>query len=168
MEIREIREADLSACLAIYNRYITDTTITFEETPLTGEEWRARVARITEKYPYLVACEDGRVLGYAYLDAYSERSAYRFTADLSVYLDQAATGKGIGRVLLAEIERRAAEMGIVNLISVVTGENRASMAFHKKHGFAQVGRPEKVGFKQGRWLDVVFYQKVLKKMQKSD
>ncbi|HBF15068.1 MAG TPA: GNAT family N-acetyltransferase [Clostridiales bacterium] len=163
MEIRTIRQADLSACLAIYNRYITDTTVTFEETPLTEADWRARVARITERYPYLVACEGDRILGYAYLDAYSERSAYRFTADLSVYLDQAATGKGIGGALLAELERRAAEMGIVNLISIVTGENRVSMAFHEKHGFVQVGRPEKVGFKQGRWLDVVFYQKRLAK-----
>lgn len=161
MEIREIREADLSACLEIYNRYITDTTVTFEETPLTEAEWRWRVERITGKYPYLVACEGERILGYAYLDAYSERSAYRFTANLSIYLDKAVTGKGIGGVLLAEIERRAAEMGIVNLLSIVTGENRASMIFHEKHGFVQVGRPERVGFKQGQWLDVVFYQKRL-------
>ena len=63
--------------------------------------------------------------------------------------------------MLAEIERRAGEMGIVKLLSIVTGENRASMRFHEKHGFVQVGMPERVGFKQGQWLDVVFYQKRL-------
>ena len=161
MEIRPIRQEDCSSCLAIYNRYITDTTVTFEETPLSEAMWRARVERIAEHYPYLVACENGKIVGYAYLDAYSERSAYRYTADLSVYLAPDVTGHGIGGALLAEIEVRAAKQGIRHLISLVTGENAVSMRFHERHGFRRVGALEQVGFKQGKWLDVAIYQKDL-------
>ncbi len=161
MIIRHIEPKDESACLAIYNRYITETTITFEETPLGESEWHERVARIKAKYPYLVVTEGENVLGYAYLDAYSPRSAYRYTADLSIYLDRTATGHGIGTKLLNAIEKTAKENGFRNLISIVTGENFNSMAFHEKHGFVEIGRLKKVGFKHEKWLDVVLYQKVL-------
>lgn len=174
MEIRPIRQEDFAACLAIYNRYIAETTVTFEETCLSADAWRARVERITEKYPYLVACDGEQILGYAYLDAYSPRSAYRYTADLSIYLDRDVTGHGIGGELLRAIGEQAAELGIRQLLSIVTGENMVSMRFHERHGFSAVGRLRRVGYKQKKWLDVVIYQKELpermacdKKIEKS-
>ena len=159
--IRPIGEADIAACTKIYNYYIENTTITFEETCLTAEAFAARVHRITQSYPYLVAEENGQVTGYAYLDAYNERSAYRYTADLSIYLAHDCLSRGIGSALLAEIERLGAEQGLRNIVSIITEENSRSLAFHEKHGYRPVGRLYKSGLKFGRWLDVAFYQKVL-------
>ena len=87
LQIRPIRDSaeDLARCLEIYNYYIENTVITFEETPLSAEAWTDRIRRIRDAYPFLVAEEDGVIVGYAYLDSYNSRSAYRYTADLSIY-----------------------------------------------------------------------------------
>ena len=102
---------------------------------------------------------DGVVVGYAYLDKYNERSAYRYTADLSVYLDKNCVAKGTGSLLYERVERAAGDMGIRNIVSLVTEENEHSKAFHTRHGFDTVGTLSKVGVKFGRWLDVVLFQK---------
>ena len=102
---------------------------------------------------------DGVVVGYAYLDKYNERSAYRYTADLSVYLDKNCVAKGTGSLLYERIERAAGDMGIRNIVSLVTEENEHSKEFHTRHGFDTVGTLSKVGVKFGRWLDVVLFQK---------
>lgn len=161
LTVRPIAENDIVRCAEIYNYYIENTTITFEEQPLSVEVFAARVRRIEASYPYLVAEEDGIVVGYAYLDAYNERSAYRYTADLSIYLAHDRLSRGVGGKLLDKIERDGAARGLRNIISIVTEENARSIAFHEKHGFTEVGRMRKVGLKFERWLDVVFYQKVL-------
>lgn len=161
MIVRKITQADIPHCTEIYNYYIENTTVTFEEKPLTAQEFSARVRQISKDYPYLVAEEDGEVVGYAYLDKYNERSAYRYTADLSIYLDKSRTAKGTGSLLLAEAEKAAAECGIVNILALITEENSASIAFHRKHGYEFTGVLKKVGFKQDKWLDVLFYQKRL-------
>lgn len=161
LTIRPITERDVPQCADIYNYYIENTTITFEEAPLTAEAFSARVRRITQRYPYLVAEEDGQIAGYAYLDLYNDRSAYRYTADLSIYLRHGCGARGLGSALLAEIERLAAEAGFRNIISIITEENAPSLAFHEKHGYRPAGRLYKVGLKFGRWLDVAFYQKAL-------
>ena len=101
LRIRPIEDRDIAACLAIYNYYIEHTTITFEEEPLSLAAFSERVRRICADYPYLIAEESGEVVGYAYLDAYNERSAYRYTADLSIYLARDSLGRGAGASLLA-------------------------------------------------------------------
>ena len=159
MEIRTIGDGDIARCAEIYNYYIENTTVTFEETPLSAEEFGGRVAHIKKDYPYFVAELDGVVVGYAYLDKYNERSAYRYTADLSVYLDKDCVAKGMGSLLYESIERAACDMGIRNIVSLVTEENEPSKAFHARHGFDTVGTLSKVGIKFGRWLDVVLFQK---------
>lgn len=159
--IRPIDAPDIPACLAIYNEYIRNSTITFEETPLTESLFQARVSRITTVYPYLVAVDRDRVVGYAYLDQYNERSAYRFTADLSIYLDSRFAGRGIGSRLLEAIEAEAHALGLRNIISIITEGNQASRDFHEKHGYRFCGRLERVGYKLGRWLGVDFYQHAL-------
>lgn len=161
MEIRKITDGDIRACLDIYNYYIENTTITFEEKALTEEEFCERVLRIKKDYPYIVCVSDGKTIGYAYLDKYSERSAYRFTADLSIYVDKDFRHAGIGAELYHGIEKLAKEMGIKNIISVITSENGASVAFHEKLGFEHVGSISDVGFKFGKWLGVDFYRKKL-------
>ena len=159
MIVRKLTENDIGRCLEIYNYYIEETTVSFEEEPLAYDAFAARVGRISASYPFVVAEEDGVVVGYAYLDRFHERSAYRFTADLSIYLDKNCLARGTGGMLLEETEKLGAEMGITNIISLVTGENARSVAFHEKHGFKQVGCLEKVGVKFGKVLDVFYFQK---------
>lgn len=160
--IRKAELKDCGACVEIYNYYIENTTVTFEETPLTVEEFEARFLRITEKYPFFVAEEHGKTVGYAYLDTFNPRSAYRKTTDLSIYLDKNTVSRGLGSLLLDKIEKEAAARGFENIISLVTEENATSVLFHKKHGFTHSGRLEKVGVKFGKELDVLFLQKLLK------
>ena len=143
------------------NYYIENTVITFEETPLSAEAWTDRIRRIRDSYPFLVAEEDGVIVGYAYLDSYNSRSAYRYTADLSIYLDPAVRTRGIGFRLLQAIEQEAVQRGFKSLISIITEGNLPSLRFHEKNGFLFRGRLERVGLKFGRWLDVAFYQKSL-------
>lgn len=160
MTIRNATAEDAAACCAIYNYYITNTCISFEERVLTSEEFKNRMERISERYPYIVAT-DGDIAGYAYLDMFHTRSAYRYTADLSIYLDPKYTHAGIGSLLYAEIEKQAVSRGIKNIISLITANNDASVKFHEKHGFKQVGELVNVGFKHGKRLSVKYYQKEL-------
>ncbi len=162
--IRPIRIDDIPVCVSLYNRYITDTTVTFEFDPLTAEQFERRVRRITQNYPYLVYEDDEteRVLGYAYLDCYSERKAYRFTCDLSIYLAMDVRGRGIGRALYEAIEAEAYRRGFYTVVAIVTGENTASMAFHEAMGFVKMADFENMGHKFGRWLGVRYYRKNLR------
>ena len=162
MVIRDIRESDAAGCLEIYNYYIENSTATFEETILSAEEFLQRIRRISEKYPFIAAEENGRIIGYAYLDVYNQRSAYRYTADLSIYLSNESVSRGIGGRLLSEIESSAEKMEIRSIISIITGENSASLIFHERHGFIRRGQLKNVGLKFGKELDVFFYQKEVK------
>ncbi len=159
--IRPAKASDAAECLEIYKYYITETTVTFEEQPPTVSEFENRISRITGEYPFLIAESEGKTVGYAYLDKYNERSAYRFAADFSVYLDRNLRGAGTGSKLLKAIEKEAKINGIKNIISIITEENAASVRFHEKHGFLKRGCMHKIGFKFGKWLDVLFYQKTL-------
>lgn len=159
--IRPIEEKDFGACLDIYNYYIKETAITFEEKILSHQEFSKRIHGILKKYPFLVAEAGGSVLGYAYLDAYNPRSAYRYTADLSIYLDKSSLSGGIGKALYAELERHAVSRGITNIISLITEGNIRSVRFHEKCGFELKGTLDNVGLKFGKRLGVMLYQKSL-------
>lgn len=161
MQIRKICEGDIARCVEIYNYYIENTGITFEESLLTAEQFSKRVEKIAAKYPYLVAVEGEKVLGYGYLCMFGERSAYRYTAELSLYLDKNCLNSGIGGKMLAELENGAAKLGIKSIVSVITSENENSLRFHEKHDYVFRGKLEKAGYKFGRWLDVSFYQKFI-------
>ena len=160
--IGPIREGDIAACTEIYNYYILNTCYTLEEQALKTEDFAARVARISANYPYLVARNsEGRVLGYAYLSAFNERSAYRRTADLSIYTDHTLRQKGVGSALFAAIEKAALTRGFDHVVSLITSDNAASAAFHLKHGFCKVGELNGVAVKFGKRLGVSFYLKAL-------
>lgn len=159
--IKDIRfdSDDIEKCLEIYNYYILNSTATFEEYPLSLPAFKERILNITNKYPFLVAQSNGKIIGYAYLDEYNSRSAYRITADLSVYLSAAETAKGAGSALLNELIARARAQNIEMIVSLITEENAPSIAFHEKHGFKKSGFLENVGIKFKRHLGVYFYQK---------
>lgn len=157
-----IAPEDIAACTELYNYYIENTCITLEEEPVTPEEFGARAARITKDYPYIVARDGaGKPVGFAYLDVFNARSAYRCTADLSIYVAHSCRGGGVGQKLYAEIERLGRERGIENLISIITSDNEGSLRFHRKNGFTEIGMMSAVAFKFGKYLDVSFFQKHL-------
>lgn len=159
--IRPATAADAPALAAIYNPYIRDTTITFEEEPVTAEEMAARVARVTEAHPWLVWEEDGRVLGYAYSSVWRARPAYRHSTETAIYLAVDQQGKGIGtalyRALLDELRAR----GFHLVLGGVALPNEASVRLHEKLGFRKVGHMREAGRKFDRWIDVGFWELLL-------
>ena len=157
--VRDLKSEDIFRCLEIYNYYISNSVATFEETPLSVSAFRERIGRITKKYPFLVATDEENILGYAYLDEFNPRSAYRITADLSIYVSLDHTQTGTGSLLYEEIEKRAKELNIENIISIITAENEISLRFHERHGFTFAGELKDAGIKFGRHISVRYYQK---------
>lgn len=158
--IRPSTEQDLPAITAIYQHHVLTGTGTFEITPPTLEEMRARRADVLSKaLPYLVLEHQGQVLGFCYCNWFKPRPAYRFSAEDSIYLDPQAAGKGWGRLLLGELMASAQRAGIRKLIAVIgDSNNRASVGLHTAVGFKQVGVLADCGWKFDRWLDVVLME----------
>ncbi len=161
MEIKKLFKKDIKQCMNIYNYYIENTTATFEEKRLTFFKFYKRIKKIAKNYPFFVAVENNKVLGYAYLNSFNERSAYKYTVDLSIYLDKNCLNKKIGTKLYNIIEETAIKLGYKNIISLITEENENSKIFHEKMGFSCVGKLEGVGIKFGKKLSVSYYQKIL-------
>ena len=161
--IRPSREADLPAITAIYAHHVLHGTGTFETTPPTQVEMAARRADVLARgLPWLVAEEDGRVLGFAYCQWFKPRPAYRFSAEDSIYLHPQAHGRGLGRALLAELARQAQAAGIRKLMAVIgDSANAASIGVHRSEGFTPAGVFKSCGWKFGRWLDIVLMEKSL-------
>ena len=157
--IRELKEGDITSCLRIYNHYIENTCFTLEEEPLSLEAFIDRVKRIKSKYPFLVEEKAGEIVGYCYLDLFHERSAYRRTVDLSIYVSKDHLHEGIGQELLSSIEFEAKKKGYRNLISIVTSENPVSLDFHLKNGFLLEGTLRDVAYKKGRNIDTYYLRK---------
>lgn len=158
--IRELEDSDIEACLNIYNYYIENTCYTLEEERLSLSDFTSRVKRIQSHYPFLVYVDDeNHILGYAYLDVFHERSAYKKTADLSIYVDKNHLHDHIGVILLNAIEKKAKEYSITNIISIVTSENENSLHFHEKHGFLLEGNIHDVAYKLGRSISVYYLRK---------
>ena len=157
--IRSATREDVPRLLEIYAPYIQKTSITFEYVVPTLEEFTERFEQITSKFPWLVWEEDGKVQGYAYGDAAFVRAAYAWDADLSIYLDENARGNGIGGKLYDVLEAELAKMGYHTLYAIITGENFASVHFHKKRGYVLEGTLRQTGWKFGSWHDVYWYAK---------
>ena len=163
--IRSAVATDLPHVREIYNHYVMNSSITFDETPMTLAELRKKFSKMTEKrMPFIVAENPaGQILGYAYVYPWKEKAAYRFTVENSIYLGPAATGKGLGRVLLGELIDRSKAAGLREIIAVIADKGaEASIAVHKAFGFKEVGHMGKVGFKFDRWLGTVLMQKKLR------
>lgn len=159
MEIEFIKEEDIVQCLIIYNYYIENTCFTLEEEKLSIEEFAKRVNRIKEKYPYIVIKENNKVLGYAYLDVFNSRSAYKITADLSIYIDHNCIHQHLGNISLNEIEKEAKKYNIKNIVSIITSNNTDSISFHEKHGFVLEGHLNDVANKFNKSLGIYYFRK---------
>jgi L-amino acid N-acyltransferase YncA len=163
--IRDARPEDLPSVREIYNHYVANSTVTFDELPMTLKALRSKFLHLTKLgMPFIVAeSPSGQILGYAYVYPWKEKAAYRFTVENSIYLGPAATGKGLGRALMAELITRSKAAGLKEIIAVIADKGaEASIAMHKNFGFKEIGHMGKVGFKFGRWLGTVLMQKSLK------
>jgi len=161
--VRDAGEADMDAVLAIYMHHVLHGLATFEETPPSLDEMRARRAAVLAAVlPYLVAESEGRVVGYAYATAYRPRPAYRFSIEDSVYVADGLAGKGIGSALLGELIARCEKGPWRQMLAVIGNSgNEGSIALHRRMGFAHAGTFTSVGFKLGRWVDTVLMQRPL-------
>lgn len=159
--VRPATEADLEAIRAIYNAEVLGSTATFDEEPRDAEAQRRWLEAHQHPYAALVAEADGAVLGWGALSPFGARAAYRFTAEDSVYVHADARGRGVGTVLLRELLRAGRERGFRTVVARITAENGASIRLHERCGFVVVGVEREVGYKFGRWLDVVVMQRRL-------
>lgn len=148
---------DAAAIAAVYAHYVDNGYATFENAPPDAVEV-ARRMRAAPRLPWLVAEEHATVLGFAYAGRHRERAAYRWSADVSVYLAPDASGRGIGRALYAELIAQVAALGYVSLFAGVALPNPASVRLHESMGFTAIGVYLNVGFKLGGWRDVGWWQ----------
>ena len=162
MTLREAREDDMPPLLLIHNDVIATSTAIYSETPATLDErvdwWRGRVAA---GYPVIVAQDESGVLGYASFGEFRGRPGYRFTVEHSIYIRSDRRGGGIGARLMKDLIARAQAMGKHVMIAGVDAENIDSIRFHERLGFERVAHFKQVGFKFGRWLDLVFLQRMV-------
>ncbi|OHX12311.1 GNAT family N-acetyltransferase [Chromobacterium sphagni] len=162
MQIRDANLEDLAAILDIYNEVIATTTAVYNDDPLSAGEFAVWFQdRTAAGCPVLLAEENGRVLGFSSFSDFRPRPGYRFTVEHSVHLAADARGKGIGTALVQALFPRAQALGKHTMLGAVDADNEGSIRFHEKLGFAQVGRLPQVGFKFGRWLDLVYLQRFI-------
>jgi L-amino acid N-acyltransferase len=159
--IRLAAPADLVAINDIYNHYVHHSTCTYQEAPEPIESRRAWFERHGETHPVTVATIDGSIVGWGSLSPYHARSAYRFTVENSVYVHHGLHRRGIGSLILKDLIDRARALGHRAIIAGVDAEQTTSVALHAKFGFEQAGRLKQVGFKFGRWLDVIYMERVI-------
>lgn len=160
--VRPVEDRDAGALARIYNHYIAATVVTFETEPVTAADMAGRVSEtLSASLPWLVAERAGEVVGYAYASKWKGRCAYRYSVESTVYLDPAHTGKGIGRPLYAALIDVVREASMHAVIGGIALPNAASVALHERLGFDKVAHFREVGFKQERWVDVGYWQRLL-------
>jgi phosphinothricin acetyltransferase len=164
-EPRPATAADLPAVAAIFAHYVETSVVTFEETPPAAADWANKLADLTDRgLPFLIVTAGDAVAGYAYAAPWRPKPAYRHTAENTVYLSPAHTGRGLGRTLMTSLLEACARTAVRQLVAVVVDENsepNPSLALHRSLGFTEAGRLSAVGHKHGRWLDTVLLQRAV-------
>jgi len=161
--IRPVRVEDAGAICSIYNHYVENSICTFEQRLIPCEEMRVRIRNINAKYPYLVWEERyGVINGYAYINTWKERVAYRFSAEVSVYIKDELRGRGMGRQLMESLLEEVRKTEIHSLVSGISLPNDPSVALHEKLGFVKIGQFREIGNKLGKWVDVGYWELILK------
>lgn len=160
MIIRDASAADASGCAAIYAPYVRDTAISFETEPPTTEQMAERIALAKRTHAWLVLDDDG-VRGYAYGSLFKARAAYRFSCEVSVYLELGRRRSGAGRALYETLFGRLADRGYRMAVAGMTLPNDASVGLHRALGFEPVGTYRRIGWKHGAWHDVMWMQREL-------
>ena len=168
INIRNAELKDAERILEIYSYYVKNTAITFEYDVPSLEEFKGRMEKVMEKYPYLVIEKDGNIQGYAYAGAFVGRAAYDWSCEMTVYLDYTAKKCGLGRLIYEALENELKKMGILNLYACIGYPEKDdeylttnSADFHEHLGFTKVGEFHKCGFKFGRWYNMIWMEKII-------
>lgn len=161
LALRAALRADCAAIREIYNHYVENDTCTWALEPESLAEREAWLDAHDADHPVFVAEADAQVIGWASLSVYNPRGGYRRTVESSVYLAPQWRFRGAGGVLLAHLVDAARERGHHAIVAGISADQPASVALHARHGFALVGRLREAGFKHGRWLDVLYMQRLL-------
>ncbi len=161
MNIRIATLQDAPALLEIYAPYVEQTAITFEYTIPDIEEFRGRIEKTLQKYPYLVAEDKGEIIGYAYASAFKSRAAYNWSAETSIYVKMGQGHCGVGSALYQALETLLARQHVCNLCACIAYPNPPSIAFHEAFGYKTVAHFHASGYKHGAWHDMVWMEKEL-------
>lgn len=173
MIIRDATENDAESILKIYDYYVRNTAISFEYTTPSVLEFRKRIAKTLEHFPYIVIEKDNKVVGYAYAGSLKPREAYKYSVELSIYVDKDFKRGGIGRMLYEDIEKKLAAMGIKNLYACIAYPSDKedeylsydSVRFHEHMSYNKIGRLHKCGYKFDRWYDIVWMEKFIENQE---
>lgn len=156
--IRDATTGDAATCAAIYGHYVETSVATFELEPPSVADVAARITGCQRRHAWLVAEDDGRVVGFAYGTTFAERAAYRWASEVSVYLDPEVRRGGIGTALYDVLLPRLAARGLQVLAARIAQPNDASNALHARYGFERVGLLRRIGYKLDRWIDVAIME----------
>jgi phosphinothricin acetyltransferase len=159
--IRECTAGDAAAIAEIYNHYVRETVITFEETPVSAAEMAQRIADVAARYPWHVSDDAGAVVGWAYATPWKTRSAYRFSVETTVYVAPAHHGRGVGGALYRALIEDLRGRDVHSAVGGIALPNPASVALHEKLGFRKIAHFAEVGRKLDRWVDVGYWQLIL-------
>jgi phosphinothricin acetyltransferase len=161
--IRAVKLEDAREIVEIYNYYILNSCVTFEELALSAEEMRGRIEVAHLKFPWLVFEKDNKIIGYAYASAWKPRSAYKHTVESTVYLKKEAINNGVGSLLYAALISQLTDLGFHALIGGISLPNEASVALHEKFGFEKIAQFKEVGYKFQKWIDVGYWELLINK-----
>lgn len=162
IRVRPVTAQDSEAIATIYNHYVTETIVTFEEEPVTPVEIARRIEEVTATpLPWLVAERGGAIVGYAYATKWRPRRAYRYSAEVTVYTAPELGGQGIGSLLYQRLLPALRERGVHAAMGGIALPNAASIGLHEKFGFKKVAHFEEAGFKFNRWIDVGYWQRLV-------
>jgi L-amino acid N-acyltransferase YncA len=159
--IRSVYTEDTEAICSIYNHYVINTILTFEEKPVSKEEMTDRIAKVTVSLPWIVLEEEGEINGYAYANNWKIRSAYRFSVESSIYLRPEFLGKGAGRILYEALISKLHNLSLHTVIGGIALPNESSVALHERLGFLKVAHFTEVGWKFNQWIDVGYWELLL-------
>lgn len=159
--LRPVTVADAAELVSIYAPYVEQTAVTYEYEVPSVEEFQGRIANTIKNYPYLAAVENGVILGYAYASAFHPRAAFRWTAEVTVYLRKEAHGRGIGRMLYEALEEKLKQQNVQTAIALIADPNPESVAFHEKMGYRVAGRLTNCAYKLGQWRGMYYMEKFL-------
>ena len=159
--LRDCTPIDAAQICDIYNYYVRETVVTFEELPVPEADMAKRIADVTSHLPWLVWEEEGAILGYAYAAPWKVRAAYRHSVESSIYVAPHATGRGLGPRLYIALIAELRQRGLHCVIGGAALPNPASVALHENLGFSKVAEFREVGFKFGRWIDVAYWELML-------
>jgi phosphinothricin acetyltransferase len=159
--IRTVKSTDGMAICGIYNYYVKHTVISFEENPISITEMEHRIGDISAVYPWLVWEEAGELIGYAYVNKWKDRIAYRGSVENSIYLKQGHEGKGLGTCLLTRLLEEVKKTSVHAVIAGITLPNERSIALHERLGFTKIAQFKEIGFKLNQWLDVGYWELLL-------